>query len=54
MGIEMKPWQQRFFDTHNAIARAIIMRLPKPLRAFPFNLLLADVKWRMRTKRPLV
>ncbi|QTI69994.1 oxygenase MpaB family protein [Gordonia polyisoprenivorans] len=54
MGIEMKPWQQRFFDVHNAIARAIIQRLPKPLRAFPFNLLLADVKWRMRTKRPLV
>lgn len=54
MGIQMKPWQQRFFDVHNTIARAMIHRFPKPLRAFPFNLLLADVKWRMRTKRPLV
>lgn len=54
MGVEMKPWQQRFFDTHNAIARGIVARLPKPLRAFPYNLLLADVKWRMRTNRALV
>ncbi|MGW0035321.1 oxygenase MpaB family protein [Gordonia sp. NPDC003376] len=54
MGVEMTPWQQRFFDIHNTVARTLIRRLPKPLRAFPFNLLLADVKWRMRTHRPLV
>ncbi|MEP9394548.1 oxygenase MpaB family protein [Gordonia sp. VNQ95] len=54
MGVEFKPWQQRFFDVHNKIARAMIAHFPKWLRAFPFNLLLTDVKWRIRTKRPLV
>ena len=54
MGVEMKAWQQRVFDTHNTIARFLIAHLPKPLQTFPFNLLLADVKWRIRTKRPLV
>ncbi|MFW0783041.1 oxygenase MpaB family protein [Gordonia sp. CPCC 206044] len=54
MGLEFKPWQRRVFDTHNKVARAILVRLPKPLREFPFNLLLADTRWRIRTGRPLV
>ncbi len=54
MGLRFRPWQRVVFDTHSKIARAIISRLPKPLREFPFNLLLWDVRWRMRTGRPLV
>ncbi|MDL9935193.1 oxygenase MpaB family protein [Gordonia sp. ABSL1-1] len=46
--------QQRIFDGSNAVLRAIIKRLPGPLRTFPYNLLLADVRWRIRTGRPLV
>ncbi|WP_262365628.1 oxygenase MpaB family protein [Gordonia sp. OPL2] len=54
MGLEFKPWQRRVFDAHNKIAKAITDRLPKPLREFPFNVLLWDVRWRIRTGRPLV
>ncbi|NDZ95345.1 DUF2236 domain-containing protein [Streptomyces sp. SID6673] len=54
MGLEFKPWQRVVFDTHNRVARAICNRLPKPMREFPFNLLLWDVRFRIRTKRPLV
>jgi uncharacterized protein (DUF2236 family) len=54
MGLEFKPWQRRVFDAHNKLAKAITDRLPKPLREFPFNVLLWDVRWRIRTGRPLV
>ncbi|WP_124711356.1 oxygenase MpaB family protein [Gordonia insulae] len=54
MGLEFKPWQRVVFDAHNKVARAISNRLPKLLREFPFNFLLWDVRWRIRTGRPLV
>lgn len=54
MGVEMTPWQEHVFALHNRAARRIIPHLPKFLRAFPFNALLADVRWRIRTNRPLV
>lgn len=54
MGLTMTPAQQRFFKVHNTIARAALKVLPGPLKAFPFNVLLADVRWRQRTGRPLV
>lgn len=54
MGLQFRPWQRVVFDTHNRLARAVLNRLPKPLREFPFNLLLLDVRWRLRTNRPLV
>ncbi|MBD0860569.1 DUF2236 domain-containing protein [Gordonia sp. zg691] len=54
MRVELSPWQELFFDKHNAVLRAFITRAPKSVRAFPFNVLLADVRWRMRTGRPLV
>ncbi|ASR05258.1 oxygenase MpaB family protein [Gordonia rubripertincta] len=54
MDVRLSPWQELFFARHNAVLRAIITRAPKPVRSFPFNLLLADVRWRMRTGRPLV
>ncbi|KXT57275.1 hypothetical protein Y710_09225 [Gordonia sp. QH-12] len=54
MGVRMSRRQELLFNTHNAIARRVLRILPRPLTAFPFNLLLADVRWRMRTGRPLV
>ncbi len=54
MRVQLSPWQELYFDKHNAVLRAIITRAPKWVRAFPFNVLLADVRWRMRTGRPLV
>ncbi|MBM7365645.1 oxygenase MpaB family protein [Gordonia hydrophobica] len=54
MGIAPTRAQERFFAAHNAIARRVLRVLPRPLTAFPFNLLLADVRWRMRTGRPLI
>ncbi|MCH5641059.1 oxygenase MpaB family protein [Gordonia sp. ABSL49_1] len=54
MGVRMAPWQKLIFNAHNAVVRAIITRAPRRLRAFPYNILLADVRWRIRTGRPLV
>ncbi|WP_238420580.1 oxygenase MpaB family protein [Gordonia sp. 'Campus'] len=54
MRVQLSPWQELYFDKHNAVLRAFITRAPKWIRAFPFNVLLADVRWRMRTGRPLV
>lgn len=54
MGITATPMQERVFAAHNAVARRVLRLVPRPLRLFPFNLLLADVRWRMRTGRPLV
>ncbi|MEE3850044.1 oxygenase MpaB family protein [Gordonia sp. LSe1-13] len=53
MGLEFKPWQRRIFNAHNKVAKGVSDRLPKVLREFPFNLLLWDVRWRIRTGRPL-
>ncbi|MGI5130152.1 oxygenase MpaB family protein [Pseudonocardia sp. CA-107938] len=46
--------RQRRFDRAVAIARAVVRRLPEPVRAFPFPLLLWDLRRRIRTGRPLV
>ncbi|MGB6245058.1 oxygenase MpaB family protein [Gordonia sp. (in: high G+C Gram-positive bacteria)] len=54
MGVHLTPFQERFFDVHNALVRRVVRVLPRPLKTFPFNLLLADVRRRMRTGRPLV
>lgn len=54
MGVTLAPWQRRVFNTHNTIARAVVTRLPQSLREFPFNLLLADMRRRARTGRPLI
>lgn len=54
MDLQFAPWQRFVFDTHNHIARAVLTRAPKPVREFPFNALLWDTRWRMRTGRPLV
>ncbi|GAA1481996.1 oxygenase MpaB family protein [Gordonia sinesedis] len=54
MGVSLSPRQQRLFDAHNRVVRAALPWLPRLIRLFPFNALLADVRWRMRTSRPLV
>lgn len=54
MGVRFALWQRVIFTVHNRIVRAIITHAPEPVRAFPFNVLLADVRWRIRTGRPLI
>jgi uncharacterized protein (DUF2236 family) len=55
---EMKlPWnasEQRRFDRVIAVLRVVNRLLPRFLREFPFNVLLRDLDWRIRTGRPLV
>ena len=54
MGLEFTPWKRRVFNAHNKAAKAISDHLPKVLREFPLNFFLWDVRWRIRTGRPLV
>lgn len=54
MGMQLSPTQERLFQAHNRVAGAIVRRLPAGVALFPFNILLADVRWRIRTGRPLV
>ncbi|MDA4110787.1 hypothetical protein MHOL44478_26515 [Mycobacterium holsaticum DSM 44478] len=46
--------KQRRFDRVIAVLRTINNLLPPFLRQFPFNVLLKDLDWRIRTGRPLV
>ncbi len=46
--------RQRRFDRLMAVLRTAVHLSPGPLRQFPFNLLLKDLDWRIRTGRPLV
>jgi uncharacterized protein (DUF2236 family) len=51
------PWdrqRQQRFDRLIAVLRTVNGLLPGPVRAFPFNVLLKDLDWRIRTGRPLV
>jgi uncharacterized protein (DUF2236 family) len=51
------PWdarRQRRFDRLMTVLRAVTRVSPRVVQEFPFNLLLRDVNWRMRTGRPLV
>ncbi|MGV0836207.1 oxygenase MpaB family protein [Mycolicibacterium thermoresistibile] len=51
------PWdadRQRRFDRLIAVLRAANDLAPSVVRQFPFNLLLKDLDWRVRTGRPLV
>jgi len=45
---------QRAFDRVTGATAAVLRRLPEPLKAFPFNAYLADVRRRTRTGRPIV
>ena len=51
------PWdadRQRRFDRVIAVVRTAAHLSPRFIRQFPFNVLLADLDWRIRTGRPLV
>ncbi|MFZ1176603.1 MAG: oxygenase MpaB family protein [Mycobacterium sp.] len=51
------PWdatKQRRFDRLMAVLRTVNRMMPRFVRQFPFNVLLADVDRRIRTGRPLV
>lgn len=51
------PWdaeRQRRFDLVMATLRTINDLMPRAVRQFPFNVLLKDLDWRIRTGRPLV
>ena len=55
---EMKlPWDaghQRRFDRLMGVLRTVTRLMPRFVRQFPFNVLLKDLDWRIRTGRPLV
>jgi len=51
------PWdarRQRRFDRLMAVLRTATHLSPRAVRQFPFNVLLKDLDWRIRTGRPLV
>ena len=51
------PWDaknQRSFDRLMAVLRTVNHLMPRFIRQFPFNVLLRDLDWRIRTGRPLV
>ncbi|HZN82434.1 MAG TPA: oxygenase MpaB family protein [Mycobacterium sp.] len=51
------PWdavRQRRFDRLMRALRTVNHLLPRFIRQFPFNVLLKDLDWRIRTGRPLV
>lgn len=54
MRLPWGPRQQRRFDRLMSGIGAVVRRLPMPLRSFPYNLLLWDVRRRIRNGQPLV
>ncbi|GAA4536792.1 oxygenase MpaB family protein [Amycolatopsis samaneae] len=46
--------QQRRFDRLMAVIGAVVRQSPRPVRQFPFNFYLWDVRMRIRTGRPIV
>lgn len=51
------PWsdaQQRRFDRLIGAISAVVRRLPRPIRQFPYNLMLRDLRRRIRCGRSLV
>jgi uncharacterized protein (DUF2236 family) len=54
LGLTWTPRQQRRFDAAMSVVASVSRRLPKPLRRFPYNALLADLRRRVRAGRPLV
>jgi uncharacterized protein (DUF2236 family) len=51
------PWdaaRQRRFDRLMRVLRTVNRLMPRFIRQFPFNVLLKDLDWRIRTGRPLV
>ncbi len=54
MRLEWDAGKQRRFDRLIGVLRFVNNLLPRFIRQFPFNVLLKDLDWRIRTGRPLV
>jgi uncharacterized protein (DUF2236 family) len=54
MKLDWNADKQRRFERLIRVLRTVNNLLPRPVRKFPFNVLLKDVDWRIRTGRPLV
>ena len=54
MKLEWNDRKQRSFDRLIRVLATINHSLPRFIRQFPFNVLLKDLDWRIRTGRPLV
>lgn len=54
MRLPWGPRRQRRFDRLMSVLRFVNNIAPGPVRQFPFNVLLKDLDWRIRTGRPLV
>jgi len=54
MRFEWNPDKQRRFDRLMSVIRFANNLAPRCVREFPFNLVLHDLDWRLRTGRPLV
>jgi len=54
MKLEWNAAMQRRFDRTIGVVRFINHLLPRFIRQFPFNVLLKDLDWRIKTGRPLV
>jgi uncharacterized protein (DUF2236 family) len=54
MKLEWNAAKQRRFDRLIRVLSTINHLMPRFIRQFPFNVLLKDLDWRIRTGRPLV
>jgi uncharacterized protein (DUF2236 family) len=54
MRLPWNPRRQARFDRILRVIRIANNAMPRVVRQFPFNLVLRDLDWRMRTGRPLV
>jgi uncharacterized protein (DUF2236 family) len=54
MRLPWSPRRQRVFDRLTSVIRLVAAVSPGVVRAFPFNALMYDLDWRIRTQRPLV
>lgn len=54
MHLDWDDRRQRVFESMMAALGVLVRLSPPVLRAFPFNALLVDLRWRMRTGRALV
>jgi uncharacterized protein (DUF2236 family) len=51
------PWdarRQRWFDRLMTLVGLLVRVSPRILRQFPLNVCIVDLRWRIRTNRPLV
>lgn len=54
MQLDWSPSRQRRFEQFTGTLGAVVRRLPRWAQAFPYNVLLWDLRRRVRTGRPLV